>query len=107
MTDAKTVLDAHEHLVTSLRADPKHGGGVSWTEGVTIIALYDALASTLDRAERAEARVEAARLLAFQMQQAAAAIQGDPDKANAVSSAWVIDVAGRLLAALAAAGGSR
>jgi hypothetical protein len=50
--DAKTVLEAHEHLVTSLRADPKHGGGMSWTEGVTIIALYDALAAS-------EARVEA------------------------------------------------
>jgi len=50
----------------------------------------------------AEARVEAAVLLAFQMQQSAAAIQSDPDKANAVSAAWVIDIAGRLLAALAA-----
>lgn len=49
----------------------------------------------------AQAHIEIARQVAFQAQQSAAAIQGDPQKANAVSASWVIEVAGRILAALA------
>jgi hypothetical protein len=92
--DAKTVLEAHEHLVTSLRADPKHGGGVSWTEGVTIISLYDALAAS-------EARVEAmegTEIAATRLVKALLTDMGDTPASPLVALAFV-----NLRAALAAA----
>ena len=46
-------------------------------------------------------RMQDAGLVAFQMHASASAIQGDPEKANAVSVAWVIEMAGRILLALA------
>ncbi len=47
-------------------------------------------------------RMEQAQIVAFQMSAAASAIQGDPEKANAVAASWVVEMAGRILAALAA-----
>lgn len=47
-------------------------------------------------------RLATTRLLAFQAQQSAVAVQAHPEKANAVSASWVIEVAGRILASLPA-----
>lgn len=71
----------------------------AWEADVTV---GQALANSLMESNAAlRVRLEAARLVAFQVQQSAAAIQNDPAKANAVSASWVIEVAGRILAALA------
>ena len=102
MTDKGPVSTANTRWVgkpdaETLRQEAENASGDDVVE-----CLAENILAYADAWEADEARVEAARLLAFQMQQCAAAIQSDPDKANAVSAAWVIDIAGRLLAALAA-----
>jgi len=47
-------------------------------------------------------RIAQAQTVAVQMSASASEMQGDPEKANAVSASWVVEMAGRILAALAA-----
>ena len=47
-------------------------------------------------------RIEQAQTVALQMRASADAIQGDPERANAVSASWVLEMAAHILAALAA-----
>lgn len=105
--ETKAVLESY--LAGSLNAD----GSLSWctechsTLGIGFdhkeLCLAGALAQEIADREADHKRMEKARLMVFEMSASATeASQGGPAMVNAVSASWVLEMARRILAALAA-----